>query len=135
MPQAGSRSGTACGTAGGKEFAAPPKRSWARSSQNLVLMGTSGPGAGCVIIATEGVEGKETKPHPSCTLINMQEVILPFECINLPAAFLYAFGMRGARLSQGEPCPNFTTFQTMPHLLTQAAPSLGGLPLRPPSVR
>jgi len=49
-------------------------------------MGSSGPGAGCVIIATEGVEGKETKLYPSCTLINMQEVILPFECINLPGA-------------------------------------------------
>lgn len=37
-----------------------------------------------VIIDTKGVEGKETKLYPSCTLINMQEVILLFECINLP---------------------------------------------------
>lgn len=37
-----------------------------------------------VIIDTEGVEGKETKLNPSCTLINMQEVILLFDCINLP---------------------------------------------------
>lgn len=48
---------------------------------------------------------------------------------------LHSLGMRGARLSQGKPCPNFTTFQTMPHLLAQAAPSLGGLPLWPPRVR
>lgn len=37
-----------------------------------------------VIIDAKGVEGKETKLYPSCMLINMQEVILLFECINLP---------------------------------------------------
>lgn len=37
-----------------------------------------------VIIDTKGVEGKETKLYPNCMLINTQEVILLFECINLP---------------------------------------------------
>lgn len=36
-----------------------------------------------VIIDTQGAEGKETKQYPSYMLINMQEVILLFECINL----------------------------------------------------
>lgn len=74
---------------GEKEFAAmlrqssPGKKKW--PSGGLQAWGPAGLShAG--IIGTKGVEGKETKLYPSCTLINMQEIILLFECINLPWA-------------------------------------------------